>query len=626
MKKVNFLKLYLIAMAILLLGCRIETIPLSSENILTAITVNDGNKDMAGSIAANNITFSDSAVAETSQVTVKSILFSEKASANVKKNDVIPINKLITIRAENGSTKSYVMSLNVSTATTTGNGMTTDTGNGITTTGKPVVGTITGASLAIAGITTSVAMLSGLFTKQNNPILTELGILITTDAMLNLELTTDNEAPNGAVKLTTTDEQLALINMPTSAIIPLSFTVPNLNAFTTYYFRSYAAISGGNVAYTDKIQRMTLAGTVSVSDFTINLPYNVAEMNSDGLFRMNYSKDPSPIRSFGVLITSGDGINLELNGENAPAGARLIRGNTTAIAAANASTNGTLALSATIPALETNYSFRGYVQNDAGITYTNVSSQTTPSAFTLIPDDNFRNAILSCINTNGAVTLSGQDGSFSCRENFNENNITARGNSIRTDALHSITEFNYGDYSGKPDGIKISSLSGIEQMVNLTRLNVSNNFLSSLDVSNNTALTTLFVSNNTSLSSLDVSNNTALTQLNVQSNSLSSLDVSANTALTTLNVSRNSLSSLDVAANTALDWLFVNNNTSLSSLDISNNTELMTLNVTANTLLTCIMVDASQLTGGINVLPPFLSDTGTGLLKANTQTLSVSCP
>ena len=280
-------------------------------------------------------------------------------------------------------------------------------------------------------------------------------------------------------------------------------------------------------------------------------------MNLDGYFQMDYAKDPPPIRSFGVLITSGNGI-LALNGENAPAGARLIRGNATAIAAANASANGTLTLSATNLALgRITYSFRGYVQNDVGITYTNISRKTTPISFTPIPDDNFRNAILSCINTNGMTTLSGQTiTNFSCTESF-EGMISASANHIRTDALLSITEFNYGTYTNKPDDVKIRSLSGLEQMVNLTHLEINDNSLSSLDVAANTELTTLIVHIN-QLSSLNVAANTALTTLSVGNNSLSSLDLSGNTALTTLTVNQNSLSSLNIAANTKLKTLDVN--------------------------------------------------------------------
>ena len=101
----------------------------------------------------------------------------------------------------------------------------------------------------------------------------------------------------------------------------------------------------------------------------------------------------------------------------------------------------------------------------------------------------------------------------------------------------------------------IRSLSGVEQMVNLTILNVNTNSLSGgLSLAANTALTYLDVGNN-SLTSIDVSQNTALTQLFANANSLTSIDVSANTALTHLNVINNDLRSLDVSQNTALDEL-----------------------------------------------------------------------
>ena len=596
MKKVNFLTLYLIAIVIFLLGCKTEAPSLPSvENTLAAITVNDGNKDMVGNILDNRITFSDSAVAGTTQVTVKEIRFSAKASANAKTNDMIPLNKTITITAENGSTKSYVISINVSVATMIGKEMTI-TGTQVSIRGRPVK-TITGARLSIASITTTAALLSGSFLKVNNPYITEMGILLTANETLNLELTNTNDVPNGAAKIIATSEQLSLANISELAIIPFSFDVINLSAFTTYYFRGYAVISGGGIVHTDKIDGMTLASKVRVYNFTISLPYNAVAMNLDGSFRMNYYKDISPIRSFGVLITSGNGITLSLNDENATEGAILITGNATAITAANTSTSGILSLSASSLALGTPYTFRGYVRNDAGITYTSILSRATPVSVTSIPDDNFRNAILSCINTNGTTTLNGQTNAtnFGCTESF-EGMITANGNYIRTDALVSITEFNYGgQYTYKPAHLKIRSLSGVEQMVNLTRLTAHNNSLSSLDVSANTALTYLGVDNN-SLSSLDVSANTNLIFLDVDNNSLSSLDVSTNTALTELFASGSDLSSLDVSTNTALTGLYVGSN-SLSSLDVSANTNLTFLDVQSNSLSSLDLSTNTALTG-----------------------------
>ena len=628
METANY-KNYLLGVSISILifyGCLAPLPSPSGENTLTAITVNDGSKDMVGNIVESNITFSDSAVAGTSQVTVKAISFSPKASANVNRNDTIPINKTITITAENGSTKNYAMSINVST-----------------TTGNPAVGTITDVSIAMTNATAFGVMIEGSFMKLNNPSITELGILVTTGAMLNLELTSDNEAPNGAIKYTADAANLQIVNNPAVTNISSSFTVPNLNSFTTYYFRGYATIIGRGTLYTDKINVTTAVSRINATNFNIAY-FNRSPGNLNALFRVNYSKDSSPILSFGLLITSGAGITLELNDNNAPpAGIRLVPGSTTAIATANASESGFLSLTASATnnskTEDFTYSFRYYIRNAAGVTYTPIFRQTLISALTAIPDDNFRNAILSCINTNGETTLDGQTSTthFGCTENFN-GTITASGNLITTAAIFSISQFNYGNYLNNPDHPKIGSLSGVEQMLNLTRLNVNSNQIDTLDLSNNRALTFLNVGNNR-LTRLDLSNNRALRELQAYDNQLSSsgLNLSNNTALTNLNVYNNRLSSLDLSNNTALTNLIIYNNI-LSSLDLSNNTALTNLNVYNNRLtrldlsnntvlnrlivynnsVACIRVDASQLEDGANEIA--------AVIKGGWQFVSESCP
>jgi len=150
---------------------------------------------------------------------------------------------------------------------------------------------------------------------------------------------------------------------------------------------------------------------------------------------------------------------------------------------------------------------------------------------------------------------------------------------------------------------KISSLKGVEYFTALTKLNCSENQLTSLDVSSCTKLTTLDCSVN-QLTDLDVSGCAALTTLDCVNNGLTSLNVSNCAklttlkcgynqltalnirncaALTTLNCYRNQFAVLDVSHNTALQTLSVYNN-SLSKLDISNNPKLSTLNCTDNNL------------------------------------------
>ena len=150
----------------------------------------------------------------------------------------------------------------------------------------------------------------------------------------------------------------------------------------------------------------------------------------------------------------------------------------------------------------------------------------------------------------------------------------------------------------------ITNLKGIEYFTSLNILWCTDNQLTALDVSENTALTKLNCCFN-KLTSLDVSKNTALTILECHVNRLTSLDVSKNTALTELNCSINKLTALDVSKNTALTELYCNDN-QLTSLDVSKNTaltglkcrnnQLTVLDVSKNTALTDLECRNNQLT------------------------------
>ena len=170
----------------------------------------------------------------------------------------------------------------------------------------------------------------------------------------------------------------------------------------------------------------------------------------------------------------------------------------------------------------------------------------------------------------------------------------------------------------------VSSVNGIQYLTNLEILDVSNNQLTNIDVSNNTKLEKLFVdynqltsldignnanlkslmvsnnqltnlnvrnnekleylyANNNNLKELDVSNNAILRYLYAYVNKLTSLDVSNNVNLESLYVYENKLTSLDVSNNANLESLWISNN-QLANLDVSNNTKLMELEVRSNQL------------------------------------------
>ncbi|MBQ5467292.1 MAG: leucine-rich repeat domain-containing protein [Oscillospiraceae bacterium] len=163
-------------------------------------------------------------------------------------------------------------------------------------------------------------------------------------------------------------------------------------------------------------------------------------------------------------------------------------------------------------------------------------------------------------------------------------------------------------------GKGISDLKGVEYLTSLITLNCGGNYLTGIDVSQNTHLKTLNLNHN-NLTTLNVSGHPdlktlriygnpeltmvecqncaltglgtddlpALTELYCSNNQLTSLDVSKNTALTELFCYNNQLTSLDVSENVALRWLLCDRN-QLTSLDVSNNPGLVALRCDDNQL------------------------------------------
>ena len=126
------------------------------------------------------------------------------------------------------------------------------------------------------------------------------------------------------------------------------------------------------------------------------------------------------------------------------------------------------------------------------------------------------------------------------------------------------------------DNIGANDMTGIEDFISLTSLEVEANYLSNLDLSNNTALTYLNLMHHT-LSELDLSNNTALVSLvlngDLEECQLTNLDVSMLTDLTSLTCTYSSISDIDLSNNTALTYLNCQGNP-ITSINLSNNTAL----------------------------------------------------
>jgi hypothetical protein len=92
----------------------------------------------------------------------------------------------------------------------------------------------------------------------------------------------------------------------------------------------------------------------------------------------------------------------------------------------------------------------------------------------------------------------------------------------------------------------ITSLQGISDFMMLESLLVSDNQISSLNLSQNTLLKFVFAENNT-LTSINVGDLNILEKLAVTGNSLTQLDISANPALQVLQIADNSLGAIDLS-------------------------------------------------------------------------------
>ncbi|MBW1296395.1 matrixin family metalloprotease [Aquimarina litoralis] len=202
-----------------------------------------------------------------------------------------------------------------------------------------------------------------------------------------------------------------------------------------------------------------------------------------------------------------------------------------------------------------NTNWSGNIDSDASFT------ETEYCIYTAIPDANFEAAL----NAQNYDDISG-DGQ------------------VPTELIETITSLTV-------DNESITDLTGIEDFVALTTLNITENIFTTLDLSNNTNLTSL-EANSCGLTSLDISQNNKLEELTAYSNELTTLDTSNNAALKSLTMYSNNITTLDLSSNTALELVEVYDN-DLTQLNVQNgnNSQILTFDATGNSNLSCILVD-----------------------------------
>lgn len=203
---------------------------------------------------------------------------------------------------------------------------------------------------------------------------------------------------------------------------------------------------------------------------------------------------------------------------------------------------------------------------------------------TYVPDDNFEQALIDLGYDSGALD-----------------------DYVLTENIEDVIFLNVSNR-------EISDITGIEDFISLTTLNIEDNSITALDLSTNTALVDLDVSGNL-ISSLDISILLNLAVLDVSNNSFTQLNLNTNTALIDLDISNNlftiinvdflvnledfncafnQLTSLDVTQNPNLNILFCQSNLLVAdqlNIQNGNNENLQIFNATNNPDLGCILVD-----------------------------------
>ncbi len=227
-----------------------------------------------------------------------------------------------------------------------------------------------------------------------------------------------------------------------------------------------------------------------------------------------------------------------------------------------------------IPIIDTNDA------NYATFEATNASNATAKGWFVL--DINFdsitTNGNYICgLNLNRYITLDVEQGKDIVID------VVADSNNTPFSIVSGTT--NYFFYDTTSSQIQFTADSNVAIIYgDIQMLDCSNNDtnISGINIENNTDLVSLNVSNN-NLTSLDVTKNIALTKLNCANNSITTINIENNIDLVSLNVSENDLTDLDVTKNIALEELYCENN-QITTINIENNTNLVSLNVSNNNL------------------------------------------
>ena len=202
-------------------------------------------------------------------------------------------------------------------------------------------------------------------------------------------------------------------------------------------------------------------------------------------------------------------------------------------------------------------------------------------------------------------------------DNYNSKNTKqeAYTHNLTDDELNTITDLSCVGKE-KSEEEKIVSVKGLEKLTNLTKIDLSYNNITKIDVKSFEELTDLSLFYN-KLTTVDVTNNAKLKVLSLYNNDIESIDLTKNTELTYLSLSNNKINNIDITKNTKLNYLSLAGN-NLSDIDLSQNSELNTLYLFDNHFMHLNLIGVNKITdkNNINITPQAREFT---LAKENNQ-------
>ena len=161
--------------------------------------------------------------------------------------------------------------------------------------------------------------------------------------------------------------------------------------------------------------------------------------------------------------------------------------------------------------------------------------------------------------------------------NKENNTSVAYTDNLTDEQLETIKHLNCNGYN-KSDEEKIINVNGLEKLVNITELYLTDNLITNIDLSNNKKIQELCIDDN-KLTNIIFDNNINLTWLTAYNNQLENIDFINIPNLEILYVGKNLFKNLDLSAGINLKKVYAYENNQLTNITSNNNAYLLELDV-----------------------------------------------